>query len=61
MRDKKLTDTEKRNMLQALAETAEIKAAAKGAKCKLLRGYAVDTVWRGKALSLRANFPNTAD
>ena len=44
-RDKKLTDTEKRNMLQALAATAEIKAAAKGAKCKLsFGGYAVDTV-----------------
>lgn len=57
MRDKKLTDTEKRNMLQALAETAEIKAAAKGAKCKLsFGGYAVDTVLAREGIVFEGKF-----
>lgn len=56
-RDKKLTDTEKRNMLQALAETAEIKAAAKGAKCKLsFGGYAVDTVLAREGIVFEGKF-----
>ncbi len=60
-RDKKLSEAEKEERLQALAAAREIKVQAKGAKCKFFFGdFTVDTVLARDGVQLEGKFSKYA-